>query len=381
MTDYLHRAISAYQQLKSTGIKPDEELIAGIILANLPDRFEPLIMALKNCGENIAVDNVRNRLLAEDVKPQVDDSREHAFVNEKFKGKKYFKGKCFKCNLYDHKSSDCVKPSRPNVRYNENKSSKKNGVKSKQPKREEAYMADVYVTSSNPDPNIWFTDSCASYHMTPHKELIDNYTKPSIKLIKTGSSVIEVEGVGNVTFLLSRNRKKENVTFTNVLHVPELTANLLSIKYLNKTFGMVTTFTGERCFVYKNKHLVASGTGVSDNLYSLDICNEWTLITHNSVSNDLLHKRAGHLSNGGMIRLKDMVEGFTFNGELDDCTSCIKGKMHRQPFPKGKTKRSKEILGIVHTDLCGPMNVASIGGYQYFVSFIDDLSRMIFVYF
>ncbi|KAF8771309.1 hypothetical protein HNY73_018747 [Argiope bruennichi] len=42
MSDYLHRAISAYQQLISTGIKPDVELIAGIILANLPDRFEPL---------------------------------------------------------------------------------------------------------------------------------------------------------------------------------------------------------------------------------------------------------------------------------------------------------------------------------------------------
>ncbi|GBL80010.1 hypothetical protein AVEN_29030-1 [Araneus ventricosus] len=108
MTYYLYRAISAYQQLKSTGIKADEELIAGIILENLPDRFEPLIMALKNCDEEIRVDNVRNRLLAEDVKPQVDDSREHAFVNEKFKGKTYFKGKCFKCNLYGHKSSECV---------------------------------------------------------------------------------------------------------------------------------------------------------------------------------------------------------------------------------------------------------------------------------
>ncbi|GBM78867.1 hypothetical protein AVEN_157825-1 [Araneus ventricosus] len=62
----------------------------GIILANLPDRFVPLIMASKNCGEEITVDNVKNRLLAEDVKPQVDDSREHAFANEKFKGKKIF---------------------------------------------------------------------------------------------------------------------------------------------------------------------------------------------------------------------------------------------------------------------------------------------------
>lgn len=65
MSDYLYRAVSAYQQLKATGVKPNEELVAGIILANLPDRFEPL-MALKNCGEEITVDNVKNRLLAED---------------------------------------------------------------------------------------------------------------------------------------------------------------------------------------------------------------------------------------------------------------------------------------------------------------------------
>ncbi|KAF8784634.1 Retrovirus-related Pol polyprotein like [Argiope bruennichi] len=320
MSDYLHRAISAYQQLNSTGIKPDEKLIARIILANLPDRFEPLVMELKNCGEEITVDNVRNKLLTEDVKPQVEANGEQAFVNEKCET--YFKGKLFKCHLYGHKSSD-----RSKVTYNERESEKRNGFKTKQPKRVEAYMVDVCVGSSNPDPNVWFMDICASYHMTPHKELIDDYIKPSVKLIKTGSSMIEVEGVGKVAFLLSRNGEKVHVTFSNVLHVPKLTANLLSIKYLNKTFGMISTFTRERCLVYKNKHLVARGTGVGNNLYSLD------------------------------------------------------GKIHKQLFSKGKAKRAKEILGIVHADVCGPMNVASIGGSQYFVSFIDDLSRMTFVYF
>lgn len=394
MSDYLHRAISAYQQLKTTGVKPDEELIAGIILANLPDRFDPLIMALKNCGEAITVDNVKNRLLAEDVKP-VDDSKEHAFVSEKFKGKKPFNGKCFNCNLYGHRISHCKKSKSQKDGYNENKFGKKteNGSKytkrekmyvadgSKYSKKEEVYVAGVYITNSNPNVNIWFMDSCASYHMTPYKELMDNYKKASIQKIKTGSSVIEVEGEGSVTFFLSRNGEKVQVTFNNVLHVPELTANLLSIKHLNKTFGMVSTFTGERCFVYKDKHLVASGTGIGDNLYSLDLYNEWGLISSQTTANELLHKRIGHLSQGGMVRLIDMVEGFTFNGKLLNCTSCIKGKMHRQPFPKGKAKRAKELLGIVHTDLCGPMNVSSIGGSRYFISFIDDLSRMTFVYF
>jgi len=380
MSDYLHRVISAYQQLKTTGVKPDEELVAGIILANLPDRFEPLIMALKNCGEEITVDNVKNRLLEEDVKPSIDGGKEQAFVNEKFKSKKYFKGKCFRCNLFGHKSSNCQKPPNQQNRYNENKFSKKTSVGSNNTKKEEAYISEIYVANANPNPNIWYMDSCASYHMTPHRELIDDYEKGDIHQIKTGSSVINVEGKGSVTFLLLRNGKKVSVTFSNVLHVPKLTANLLSVKYLNKTFGMISTFTRERCFVYKGNNLVASGTGVSDNLYALDLCNEWALITTQNVPNELLHKRIGHLSEGGMVRLKDMVDGFTFKGKFLNCTSCIKGKMHRQPFPKGKAKRAKELLGIVHSDVCGPMNAPSIGGSRYFVSFIDDLSRMTFVY-
>lgn len=377
MADYLHRAISAYQELKTTGVKPDEELIAGIILANLPDRFEPLIMALKNCGEVITVDNVKNRLLAEGNKTIADNGRDSAFVNKRFEGKGSFKGKCFRCNLFGHKSSECTKA--PRYQKGENKFNKKGSGSNA--KGKEAYVAEIYVANTNPNPNIWYMDSCASFHMTPHKELIDNYKNASIPHIKTGSSVIEVEGVGNVAFSLNRNGEKVNVTFSNVLYVPKLTANLLSIKYLNKNFEMVSTFTGEKCSVYKGNHLVATGTGVGDHLYSLDLYEEITFISMQTVTNELLHQRLGHLSEGGMMRLKDMVEGFTFNGKLLDCVSCIKGKMHRQPFPKGKAKRAKELLGIVHTDLCGPMSVSSIGGSRYFISFIDDLSRMTFVYF
>lgn len=67
-----------------------------------------------------------------------------------------------------------------------------------------------------------------------------------------------------------------------------------------------------------------------------------------------------------------MIEGFTFNGNSSDCTSCIKGEMYRQPFPKDKAKRAKEILGTVHSELHGPMTVSSISDSHYFISFIDD---------
>ena len=37
--------------------------------------------------------------------------------------------------------------------------------------------------------------------------------------------------------------------------------------------------------------------------------------------------------------------------------------------------RGKEILEIIHSDVCGLVNQMAIGGFYYFITFIDDLSR------
>ena len=38
------------------------------------------------------------------------------------------------------------------------------------------------------------------------------------------------------------------------------------------------------------------------------------------------------------------------------------------------------ILEIIHTDVCGPMSVEARGGYRYFLTFTDDLSRYGYIY-
>ncbi|KAM0011978.1 putative RNA-directed DNA polymerase [Helianthus debilis subsp. tardiflorus] len=62
------------------------------------------------------------------------------------------------------------------------------------------------------------------------------------------------------------------------------------------------------------------------------------------------------------------------------CESCIACKHARLPF-KGTFTRAKAKLEIVHTDLCGPMQVPSLGNSFYYLLFIDDLTRMCWVYF
>ena len=68
------------------------------------------------------------------------------------------------------------------------------------------------------------------------------------------------------------------------------------------------------------------------------------------------------------------------NGEVL-CHGCVFGKGHREPFPKESKWRAKEPLELIHSDLCGPMQTASLGGNKYFITFIDDFSRMCWVYF
>ena len=94
----------------------------------------------------------------------------------------------------------------------------------------------------------------------------------------------------------------------------------------------------------------------------------------------LWHLRLGHINldrigrlvkNGLLNKLKDV--------SLPPCESCLEGKMTKRPFT-GKGYRAKEPLELIHSDLCGPMNVKARGGFEYFISFIDDYSRYGYLY-
>lgn len=57
------------------------------------------------------------------------------------------------------------------------------------------------------------------------------------------------------------------------------------------------------------------------------------------------------------------------------------GKHARQRFPIKKAWRASYPLQLVHFDICGPMLIASLGKNSYFLTFIDDYSRVYWAYF
>lgn len=91
-----------------------------------------------------------------------------------------------------------------------------------------------------------------------------------------------------------------------------------------------------------------------------------------------------HLRLGRLHSLEVEVEA---NGRLHSlevealpvCESCLEWKMTKRPF-SAKGYRAKEPLELVHSDLCGPMNVQARGGFEYLITFIDDYSRYGYIY-
>src|SRR4051812_48390069 len=93
------------------------------------------------------------------------------------------------------------------------------------------------------------------------------------------------------------------------------------------------------------------------------------------------HCRLGHI---GVKRMKKLhfdglLESLDFES-LERCEACLMGKMTKTPF-SGMMERAIDLLEIIHTDVCGPMSVASHGGYRYVLTFTDDLSRYAYIYF
>ena len=138
--------------------------------------------------------------------------------------------------------------------------------------------------------------------------------------------------------------------------------------------------------IYKSECV---GNGIlSNGLYCIFLQND---TTHNSLhvqtdikrcvvkedSSTLWHRRLGHISidrikrlvNDGVLSTLDFID-------FETCVECIKGKQTNKS-KRGAT-RSSTILEIIHTDICG-LDMDS-HGQKYFISFIDDFSRYMYLY-
>ncbi|GJU74096.1 retrotransposon protein, putative, ty1-copia subclass [Tanacetum coccineum] len=89
---------------------------------------------------------------------------------------------------------------------------------------------------------------------------------------------------------------------------------------------------------------------------------------HNLDSNYLWNCHLAHISKKCIEKLQQ--EGLlksTDDESFDQCVSCLSGKMTRKSFPH-RPERATDLLGIIHTDVCGPLRHVSRQGASYFIT-------------
>lgn len=82
MGSYVTQVVETAQRLRGTGFNIDDEWIGSLLLAGLPDKFMPMIMAIEHSGIAITSDSIKTKLL--DMEGDEVDSAGNAF---------YFKNK------------------------------------------------------------------------------------------------------------------------------------------------------------------------------------------------------------------------------------------------------------------------------------------------
>ncbi|KAL0546565.1 hypothetical protein IC582_016476 [Cucumis melo] len=182
------------------------------------------------------------------------------------------------------------------------------------------------------------------------------------------------------------------IVLKNVLYAPQMKRNLISISCMLEHMYRIS-FEINEAFIFRKGIHICSAI-LENNLYKLRptranfVLNTEifrTTETHNKrqkVSSNafLWHLRLGHINLNRIGRLvKNGLLSQLEDNSLPPCDSYLEGKMTKRSFTR-KGLRTKIPLELVHSNLCGPMNVKAREGYRYFSSFIDDYLRYGHVY-
>ena len=243
----------------------------------------------------------------------------------------------------------------------------------------------------------WVCDSGADYHMSGDISLFDFLVDiPStfhVKQIK-GKVVITKWGVVRLT-TDKGNGVKGVLELHEVLFLPGMRVNIFSLQRIRDKGACSYTFEGEPQPGKEIPILNREGEQIATMRESLKarptlVCKglneheemEGEVLGGKGISMELLHKRLGHTSQGGMERLvrEQLVRGLEegIKGDFGMCRGCKLGKSSEKSHPrKTQEYRATEPLELVHTDIAGPFNPKAIGGggSQYNLVIIDDFSR------
>lgn len=397
MSSYIARAKIAAANLRDAGAEVKDEDLAYALLAGLPDSYENLNMALASLPDDkFTSAEVKRVLLAEYDRRQsrLDDKaespKEALATNKKIEDKKAKiagneKSKpltCFNCRKIGHFARDC--------RSRKDGSYKNFGGKPK--KDYDAFL----VSLNNVDiEDAWILDSGCTHHVCKRRDWFSNFREMDSEVINTAAdpskqsgATLRAKGMGDIFLKSPVANVEKSIVLRNVYYVPNVRKNLMSMSQIERKGKEFLVRDGKvKIRNAYTKQVICEAYRQND-LYVLKVeidrdVPEDTLKEVNAVKidvDDLWHRRFCHVNSTTLKKLENRVTGLD-EAKMDKytCEECCIGKATKVACRKLKSRQSRGVCELIHSDLCGPMPVKSVGGSRYFITFTDDFSRNVTV--
>lgn len=390
------------KKLENLKEKPTEKAMISKVLNNLTQRFSAFRMAWECTSESSQkFQNLTARIIREDkrlneaqetmstlalqvnsmnLRKKTAQGKENiSDIDRQERAKKIRelkrKTKCNYCKQGRHLARECCERREAAIR-NEKECHKKE----ENSDSTETYICDISALQTDisfEEKDVWIADTGASMHMTPIKEFFCSLeTARDVPYVRTADNKsLRTAGIGTVNVQVDVEGKFYDRQLVNVLYVPGLKRNLFSVEAVNDkglSFHSYKTY----CEV-RNKDNKVSSVGVRyrGNLFRMlfQVKTQPPECNLSSVSTlKLWHERMGHI-NVKSVKITIAALGLKVSdSEPFFCEPCILGKQTRKPHKTTLREKDYKPGEMIHTDVCGPVNITSPKGSKYFILFKDE---------
>lgn len=298
------------------------------LLATLPDSFNTLVTALEACEEVPKMENEVERLLHIERKQKEKasvDIEKVMTVKSKAKGT----ARCHYCKQLGHFQRQC--PERLSAKQQESTAEDKKREKSKSTR---IGLITHHLLKACEPTHHWIVDSGATCHICSSREYFETFhsLQKSLQVTLGDGHQVEATGTGIVTLKLKLPGGGSIIgSLKDVLYVPKLTYNLLSVPKVTEA-GKRVTFDELQGYIHDNQGELVAVASKTGSLYYLN-SEPLKFYQVNAVSDpmreNLWHRRFGHLGERNLQKLtkENLVNGFDYDvsREIGFCELCVSG--------------------------------------------------------
>jgi uncharacterized protein YeeX (DUF496 family) len=266
MEQHLQRVQRLKRQVEEQGEKISDTVYNTILLNSLPEEYKVAVSILE-AQDQLTPAIIINRIMEEYRKISAEDAGKikMAMLTKHQKEKSQTKNQsvCTHCQKKGHTEEKCW-IAHPELCPTKSRSQKKTG------KALISMKATLKVESPTRDPDVWYLDSGASVHFLPHRTEFESY-QPLDNPIEIETAEGTIYGIGKGTIMVEAIAGNDinTLQLKNVVHVPQISANLLSSAVLYDLGFEVSMKPGHGVNILKDSEIVANTVRAGESIFQL----------------------------------------------------------------------------------------------------------------